>query len=90
MARLNIFLSDELLDAINQQAKQEGIDRSALIQAAVQQYIESKRCDREEEKKRKKIQEASRKMDALAKKLGKWDPQSTIRKFRDSNLMGDS
>jgi hypothetical protein len=52
------------------QPASEGIDRSALIQAAVQQYIESKRCDREEEKKRKKIQEASRKMDALAKKLG--------------------
>ena len=40
--------------------------------------------------KRKKMQEASRKMDALAKKLGKWDPQATIRKFRDTNLKGDS
>ena len=49
-----------------------------------------KRRDREEEEKRKKMQEASRKMDALAKKLGKWDPQATIRKFRDTNLKGDS
>jgi len=25
-------------------------------------------------------------MDALAKKLGKWDPEETIRKFRDGNF----
>jgi hypothetical protein len=53
MARVNIFLSDQLL-----------------------------------EHKRRKMLEASRKMDALAKKLGNWDPQATIRKFRDSNLIG--
>ena len=29
-------------------------------------------------------------MDALAKKLGDWDPQTTIRKFRDTNLKGDA
>jgi hypothetical protein len=52
--------------------------------------IEVKRQGREEEEKRKKMQQASRNMDALAKKLGKWDPQATIRKFRDTNLEGDS
>jgi len=40
--------------------------------------------------KRRKMREAARKMDTLAKKLGKWDPQATIRKFRDANLKGDS
>ena len=50
-----------------------------------------KRRAREEDKKRRKgMQGASQKMDALAKKLGKWDPQATIRKFRDSNLKGGS
>lgn len=90
MARVNVFLNDQLLDEINRQAKQEGINRSALIQAAVEKYIEAKRRGREEEQKRKRMQEACRKMDALAKKLGNWDPQTTIRKFRESNLKGDS
>jgi len=90
MARVNVFLKDELLDEINEEAKDEGTNRSALIQSALERYIEVKRHQREEEEKRKKMQEASRKMDALAKKLGKWDPQATIRKFRDSNLKGDS
>ena len=90
MARVNVFLKDELLEEINEEAKEEGTNRSALIQTALEKYIEAKRHVREEEEKRKKMQEASRKMDALAKKLGKWDPQATIRKFRDTNLKGDS
>jgi metal-responsive CopG/Arc/MetJ family transcriptional regulator len=90
MARVNVFLSDQLLGEINRQAKQEGINRSALIQAAAKKYIEAKRRERDEEEKRKKMQDASLRMDALAKKLGKWDPQATIREFRDTNLKGDS
>jgi len=90
MARVNVFLKDDLLEEINEEAKEEGTNRSALIQTALQKYIEAKRQRREEEERRKKMQAASRKMDVLAKKLGKWDPQATIRKFRDTNLEGDS
>jgi len=90
MARVNVFLTDELLEEINEEAKEERTNRSALIQTALEKYIEAKRRGRAEEEKRRKMQEASRKMDALAKKLGKWDPQATIRKFRDTNLKGDS
>lgn len=89
MGRVNVFLKDKLLDEINEEAKEEKINRSALIQTALEKYIEAKRRGREEEEKRKKMQEASRKMDALAKKLGKWDAQKIIRKFRDTNLKGD-
>lgn len=90
MGRVNVFLKDKLLDEINEEAKEEGTNRSALIQIALEKYIEAKRRGREEEEKRKKMQEASRKMDALAKKLGKWDAQKIIRKFRDSNMRGGS
>jgi len=90
MARINVFLKDELLDEINREAEAEETNRSSLIQAALEEYLCAKRMKREEEEKRKKMQEASRKMDALAKKLGAWDPQATIRKFRDTNLKGDS
>ena len=90
MARVNVFLKDELLDEINEEAKDEGTNRSSLIQTALEEYLQGKRKEREEAEKRKKMQEASRKMDALAKKLGPWDPQATLRKFRDTHLKGDS
>ncbi len=88
MARVNVFLKDELLDEINEEAKDEGTNRSAFIQTALEKYIEAKRHEREEEEKRKKMQEASRKIDELAKELGDWDPQPIIRRFRDTNLKG--
>lgn len=88
MGRVNVFLKDKLLDAINKEVKEEGTNRSAFIQTAVERYIEAKRRGREEEELKKK--EASHKINALAKKLGKWDPQAIIRKFRETNLKGDS
>ena len=36
MARVNVFLKDELLDEINEEAKEEKTNRSALIQAALE------------------------------------------------------
>ena len=88
MARVNVFLKDELLDEINEEAKDEGTNRSALIQTALKKYIEAKRREREKEEKQQKMQEASRKIDELAKELGDWDPQPIIRRFRDTNLKG--
>lgn len=87
MARVSVFLRDKLLDEIDEAAKKEGINRSVIIQTALEEYLQAKRKKREEEE-HKKMLEASRKMDAVAKKLGKWDAQTTIRKFRDTNLKG--
>ncbi len=84
MGRVNVFLRDKLLDEVDEAAKEEGTDRSAIIEAAVEEYLQAKRGKLEEEEKLQKMLEACLKIDALAKKLGKWDPQTTIRKFRDT------
>lgn len=89
MARVNVFLKDALLDEINEEAKDEGTNRSALIQTALEEYLQAKRKKREEEEKRKEMKEASRRIDDLAKELGDWDPVAIIRRFRDTNLKGD-
>lgn len=86
MARINLYLNDELLAQIYREAKVEGTSRSALVQKAAIQYFEAKQKAYEEKEKRKEMQEASRKIDELAKKLGDWDPGAIIRRFRDSNL----
>jgi len=52
--------------------------------------LEAKRREREEKREQKRMKGASHKLDALAKRLGRWDPQAIIRKFRDTNLKGDS
>jgi len=90
MARINVFLKDELLEDINREAEAEETNRSALIQSALEEYLQAKKRQREEQEKRKKMLEASRKMDTLAKKLGAWDAQAIIRRFRDSNVKDDA
>ncbi len=89
MARVNVFLKDKLLHEINAEAKHEGVNRSALIQTALEEYLQAQRKKREEEERRKEMKGASERMDRLAKKLGHWDAQAIIRKFRDTNLKGE-
>lgn len=90
MGRVNVFLKDELLEEINREAEAEGTNRSALIQKAMEDYLEAKQRKREEEERREKMREASQRIDKLAEKLGDWDPVAIIRKFRDTNLKGNS
>lgn len=84
MARVNVFMRDDLLKAIDAQAEQEGIKRSALLQKAIEGYLRQVQEQREEAERRRRMQEACKRMDELAERLGDWDPVSIIRKFRDS------
>ena len=82
MARVNVFMSDELLKAVDAEAKQEEINRSALLQKAAEEYLLQARQQREEAERRRKMEEACKRMDELAERLGAWDPVSIIRQFR--------
>ncbi len=84
MARVNVFMSDDLLKAVDAEAEQEGINRSALLQKVAEAYLQQARQQREELERRRKMQEACKRMDELAERLGDWDPVAIIRKFRDS------
>jgi metal-responsive CopG/Arc/MetJ family transcriptional regulator len=84
MARVNVFMSDELLKAVDAEAEQEGIKRSALLQRAAEAYLLHLNQEREEAERRRKMEEACKRMDELAERLGDWDPVAIIRKFRDS------
>ena len=84
MARVNIFLKDELLTAIDAEAAASSTNRSALVQSALTGYLEARRKEREAAGIRREMEEACRGLDVLAEKLGNWDPVKVIREFRDS------
>jgi len=87
MARVNVFLKEDFLKAIDAEAAASRMNRSALIQSALAAYLEARRKEREEAETRREIEEACRGMDALADKLGRWDPVKVIREFRDSRSL---
>jgi predicted transcriptional regulator len=86
MARVNIFLSDELLDAVDAGAAKARLGRSAFVTAALTRYLDEKKREREEDAVRRKMEAASRGIDQLASKLGNWDAVATIRRFRDARV----
>jgi E3 ubiquitin-protein ligase DOA10 len=87
MARVNVFLKDELLKAIDAEAGESRMRRSALIQAALIRYLAQRRAEREEETARQEMEEAGREMDSLAEKLGSWDAVKVIRDLRDARSL---
>lgn len=88
MARVNVFLKDDLLKAVDTEAREAGTRRSTLIQKALAAYLESQRTAREEAEAQRRMDEACRRIDALAEKLGRWDPVRVIREARHSRSGG--
>jgi Arc/MetJ-type ribon-helix-helix transcriptional regulator len=84
MARINVFLGDGLLKAVDTEAVQVGTNRSALIQAALTEYLQARQRARDEAEVQRRMDNACKRMDALAKRLGDWDPVPLIRAFRKS------
>lgn len=69
-------------------AADEHTNRSGLLQATAQRYLEERRLEKEAAARKKKMKQAASKMDRLAKKFGKWDGVGTIREFRDQRSGG--
>ena len=82
MARIKISLNDDLLSAIDAEAKRAGTNRNALVEAALLDYLEVRQRARKEADSQRRMDEACMRMDALAEKLGDWDPVKIIRPFR--------
>ena len=83
MARVNIFIGEDLLQDADAEANRQGMKRSALFRKALVRYLEEQRQSREEAEAHRRMEGACRRMNAIAEKLGDWDPTKVIRDFRD-------
>jgi metal-responsive CopG/Arc/MetJ family transcriptional regulator len=83
MPRTNVVLPANLLDAVDAEAQRAGMSRSAFVRTALDQYLDLRRQIREKAETRRRMEEACKQMDALAEKLGDWDPVTIIRRFRN-------
>ena len=83
MARINVMMPDDILQAVDRAATEEHLTRSAFLQKTVHQYLEAKRLEQEALARKQRMQKAAANMDKLADKFGQWDGVGTIRQFRD-------
>ena len=83
MVRINAVLREEIVDGIDEIAKETGESRSSLLREAAQRLIKEYRHQKAEEMRRKKRTRAIQVQDRLRKKAGKWDGVAELRKWRE-------
>ena len=83
MVRINAILREDIVEGIDQIAKERGESRSSLLREAAQRLIREHRQKKAEEIKRKKAAKAVQVQDRLRKKAGKWDSMGELRKWRE-------
>lgn len=83
MVRINAVLREDIIEEIDQIAKETGKSRSLLLREAAQELIREHRKKKAEEMRRKKAARAMQVQDRLRKKGGKWDSVAELRKWRE-------
>jgi len=84
MVRINAVLREDIVEQMDQIAKETGQSRSSLLRDAAQRLIQEYKRQKAEEIRRKKAVRAIQIQDRLRKKAGKWDAVAELRKWRET------
>jgi metal-responsive CopG/Arc/MetJ family transcriptional regulator len=84
MVRINAVLREDIVEGIDQIAKETGRNRSSLLREAALKLIQEHRLEKAEKIRRKKAARAIQVQDRLRKKAGKWDAVAELRKWRET------
>ncbi len=84
MVRINAVLREDIVEQMDQIAKETGESRSSLLRDAAQRLIKEYKRQKAEEIRRKKAVRAIQIQDRLRKKAGKWDAVAELRKWRET------
>ncbi len=79
MPKINVSLSEKILEELNKAARESQTSRSAFLVKAVRHYLE----ERDEEQKLVKRKEAAVSMDHFREEFGGWDGTDEVLKWRD-------
>jgi metal-responsive CopG/Arc/MetJ family transcriptional regulator len=82
MVRINAVLREDIVEGIDEIAKETGESRSSLLRAAAQRLIQEYRHQKAEEIRKRKAVRAVQVQDRLRKKAGQWDAVGELRKWR--------
>lgn len=85
MVRINTILSGEIVEKLDNIAKDEKKSRSMLLRKAAERLIEEYQHRLEEKHKIERMKHAIETQDRLRKKSGKWNGVSEIRKWREAS-----
>lgn len=81
MPKVNVSLSQEILEDLDKAARESRTSRSGFLARAVRHYLEEK----DEERKREERKEAAAAIDRFREEFGGWDGTDEVLKWRDSH-----
>ncbi len=84
MVRINAVLSEEIVEQLDNLAREEHKNRSELLREAAENLIAEHRRRQEEERRRARLERAVAAQDRLRNKSGAWDGVAEVRKWRES------
>jgi len=81
MPKVNVSLSQEILQDLDKAARDSRTSRSAFLAQAVRHYLEEKTEEQEQEKRK----QAAAAIDRFREEFGGWDGTGEVLKWRDSH-----
>ncbi|MBE0480829.1 MAG: type II toxin-antitoxin system CcdA family antitoxin [Dehalococcoidia bacterium] len=81
MPKVNVSLSQEVLQDLDKAAREANTSRSAFLARAVRHYLE----ERGEEQRQEERKEAAAAIDRFREEFGGWDGTTEVLKWRDSH-----
>ena len=84
MMRINVMLSEDIIEQLDKISKSEKKNRSELLREAALRLIEDYRQMIAEEERRERIKKAISLQDKLRTKSGKWNGMKEVRKWRET------
>jgi metal-responsive CopG/Arc/MetJ family transcriptional regulator len=79
VVKINVSMPKEILEKLDEAAREANSSRSALLSHAVKHFLEEK----EEEKKLERRLQAAERIIKIAEEIGPWDGTTEILKWRD-------
>jgi metal-responsive CopG/Arc/MetJ family transcriptional regulator len=83
MAKINISISNDILEKIDELSKEENMTRSEFLRTAFKTYTEVLERKKVEKKKQKSIEKAIQVQDEIRNEIGDMDLIQELRKWRD-------
>ncbi len=84
MAKINISISEDILEEIERKRREKHLTRSGFLRKAFESYLHALEEEKQEEEKRRGIEKAIKLQDEIRAKIGKWDSTQALRKWREA------
>lgn len=81
VVKINVSFPAEMLEKLDEAAREAHTSRSAFLFQAVKHYLEEK----EEEKQRERRRQAAERIMQIAEQIGPWDATAEVLKWRNKH-----